>query len=253
MMIKLNIVIPAYNEAHRLPQTLDSLRSYLETRRQLFQLEKLIIVNDGSTDETRALIEREQKSWPAILPLSLAKNSGKGKAVREGLKLSLQKTPAVPWILMADADGATEWTALEKALLLIEQEPDLFLVMGSRQHADSVLTPRQTFFRESLGKCFNFILRALTGLNYKDTQCGFKLFAANSDLLKMLGELSVDRFAWDAEVILWAAAFKLKIKEIPVRWAHREESHVHVVYDSIEMLYSTLRMKRLMTRRINKN
>lgn len=251
-MMTLSLVIPAYNEAERLPATLESLRGFLQANVANFEIDKIVIVDDGSTDQTSKTIQAAKLDWPAIDLICFEKNYGKGRAVREGLRYCLKSALKTEWILMADADGATDWSALLSAKKITHEKPDMFLIIGSRQHPDSILNPRQSWFREFLGKGFNFILRAVTFIPFKDTQCGFKIFKKDLRLKTLVDELTLDRFAWDAEALLKCRDLGYPLAEVPVRWSHRVDSRVHMIHDSLEMLFSLIRIRLAMARRINK-
>lgn len=235
-MIAISIVIPAYNEEHRLPATLDELRRFMEQTSAAWKIVEVIVVNDGSSDGTVACVEQRQAAWPALRLLSLPRNQGKGAAVHAGFRAAAQ-----PWILMADADMATPWGELKK---LVVHSGEAALVMGSRALPQSEIVVRQHWLRQSMGKTFNRILRALVGLPFRDTQCGFKLIR-NDDFFRasILPRLQVQRFSWDVELVVLLMHAHKKIFEVPVRWHHREESHVHIVRDSLEMLWAVWKLK----------
>jgi len=235
-MIAISVVIPAYNEEHRLPATLDELRRFMAQPSSAWKIAEVIVVNDGSSDATVACVEERQKTWRELHLLSLPQNQGKGAAVHAGFRAATQ-----PWILMADADMATPWEELKK---LVAASTDADLVMGSRALPQSEIVVRQHWLRQSMGKTFNRILRALVGLPFRDTQCGFKLIH-NGDFFRahILPRLQVQRFSWDVELVILLMHAHKKIFEVPVRWHHREESHVHIVRDSLEMLWSVWKLK----------
>lgn len=236
-MQKVSVVIPAYNEEERLPATLQRLRELSSSG--LFQAEicEVVVVDDGSRDHTREVVEKLRSEWSPLRLCSLRENKGKGAAVKKGLVESHGD-----WILVADADMATPWEELNK-LLSYSDRADL--IMGSRALPESQIEVRQHWVRQSMGKIFNRIMRFFIGLPYKDTQCGFKL-VRNEEVFrsKVLPLLSVERFAWDVELILFMEKFRLRVCEVPIRWQHKESSRVRLIHDSVEMLFAIRQMRR---------
>ena len=235
-MNTLSIVIPAYNEEQRLPKTLQTLKAMSEAGVFEFAIEEVIVVDDGSVDGTVAWSNEFAKSWSKLKTVSLSQNRGKGAAVRKGFEEARGQ-----WILVADADMATPWDEMNK-FKAGESSEDLF--MGSRALAESDIVVRQHWLRQNMGKTFNKILKGLVGLPYKDTQCGFKMVRNDSVFRQqILKKLTVDRFAWDVELILAEQKFKRRIVEIPIRWSHQEASRVHIIRDSLEMFFTVLKLR----------
>ncbi len=235
-MRSISILIPAYNEEMRLPETLRSLKEFIQNTSTEFRVVEVIVVDDGSTDQTSVFVDRFAHEWPLLKLKSLDRNFGKGSAVHKGLSMCQGD-----WVLIADADMATPWEELQKLWSAREGQS---LVMGSRGLPASCIEVRQHWLRQGLGKTFNKFLRLISGLTYSDTQCGFKLLLRNSTLVQdILPHLTVRRFAWDVELILALHSFNGSIREIPIRWFHREASKVHLVFDSLEMLWAVLKMK----------
>lgn len=236
-MVSISIVIPAFNEAERLPETLRVLRELNEAKGFAVTVGEVIVVDDGSTDLTLKKVDELRSQWGLLNTLRLPENRGKGAAVKRGMQAS-----QFEWILVADADMATPWEELNK-LLALSQRGDL--IMGSRALPQSQIEVRQHWIRQGMGKTFNRIMRFFVGLPYKDTQCGFKLIRNDADFRqKVLPQLSVERFAWDVELILYMEKFKKRVLEVPIRWQHKESSRVHILRDSIEMLFAIRKMRR---------
>jgi len=235
--MKLSIVIPAYNEATRLPDSLTELVAFANSSKtiSLDQLE-LVISDDGSKDETITVAKGFSDQFPHLKVVALKENAGKGAAIRNGIKSSIGE-----WVLVADADMATPWTEIDKFFEFLAHEPADMLI-GSRALKESDIKTHQPFFREYMGKIFNLIIRTITGLSFKDTQCGFKLIK-NSLAQKLLPLLKVDRFAWDVELLMMARLANAKVQDRPVEWHHREASRVRPIVDSFEMLMATLNMR----------
>jgi dolichyl-phosphate beta-glucosyltransferase len=237
MSLNISILIPAFNEAKRLPSTLEDLSTFIRNSNlDLFKISEVIVVNDGSADQTAQVAKAFEAMLPNLSVISFPANRGKGHAIHTGLFKATSS-----WVLVADADQSTPWKEL-CVLIQSNTKTRAEIVMGSRGLDESKITTRQSFLRQSLGKSYNLFIRAITGLPYKDTQCGFKLI----DLTKtkaFLSDLQVERFAWDIEFLLFAKKFGLKISEIPVEWAHKEQSRVHPIKDGLNMLWETLKAR----------
>ena len=224
-----SVVIPAYNEAARLAPTLLSVTGYFASRDVPYEI---LVVDDGSSDATQAVA----RSVPGpIRVIGLERNRGKGAAVRAGVRESLGRQ-----VLFTDADLSTpidEWERLRRKL---EQGCDI--VIGSRALGESRIEVPQPWYRERMGKTFNWILRRVLPLELGDTQCGFKLFEA--DVAKELFRRArIDGFAFDAEVLFLAERFGYRIGELPVRWLDSLPSRVHPFLHSVQMLKDLARIR----------
>jgi glycosyltransferase involved in cell wall biosynthesis len=239
-MKSLSIILPAYNEAERLPRTFELLR--LAKAAGIFRsmnLEAIWVIDDGSKDNTAALSEAARASLPEIKVHSVIPNQGKGNAIHVGLKLSQSE-----WCLIADADSATPWDQFSKLRdACISGDQNLAAIaMGSRDLPESKRNLRQSAIRENLGRLFNFAVRLVTQLPFKDTQCGFKLIHKPS-IEKILPLLEVKRFAWDVELLMFAQTAKLKMLEVPVDWEHQDGSRISPLKDGIEMFLRVIQMR----------
>jgi dolichyl-phosphate beta-glucosyltransferase len=213
--MKISVVVPAYNEAQRILPSLDRILSHLQRHHPDHEV---IVVDDGSTDNTVAAIQEHCGQRPQLRILSYRANRGKGYAVRTGAVEARGDL-----VLFSDADLSTPIEELEKMLPLIRQGCDL--VIGTRAHARAEIRRHQPLYREAAGKLFNLLVRWIVGLRFRDTQCGFKLFRRDS-LLPVLQRLEVDRFAFDVELIALAQAAGLTVAEVPVVWINSPESTV---------------------------
>lgn len=236
-MEDVSVVIPAYNEALRLPETLQTLKELCTQNALAVNIAEVLVVDDGSSDNTRKVVESLGQDWSLLRVLGFSENRGKGAAVKKGLIEARSS-----WVLVADADMATPWEELRKLQTFMDQAD---LIMGSRALPQSQIEVRQHWIRQTMGKTFNRILRLFIGLPYKDTQCGFKL-VHNDEIFrqKILPQLNVERFAWDVELILYMEKFRKKVLEMPIRWQHKDSSRVHIVRDSLEMLFAVRKMRR---------
>jgi glycosyltransferase involved in cell wall biosynthesis len=228
MAFSLSIVIPAYNEAARLGETLRTVFAYLNEH---VPQGEVIVVDDGSEDGTADVAEQSFASAGSVSAraIRIKPNRGKGHAVRAGLLAA-----RAPVALFSDADLSTPITETPKLVRpILRGEYDL--TFGSRALDRSLIGVHQPWRREQGGRVFNLIVRLSTGLPFWDTQCGFKAF--RMDVCRPLVEAAtVDRFGFDVELIYLAYLAELSLREIPVRWDHNEGSKVSVARDSARML-----------------
>lgn len=240
--MRLAIVIPAFNEESRLPETLRHLKLLSRQSDFPWELGAVVVVNDGSTDQTSGQVSEMAADWPELSELRFQRNLGKGAAVYVGLR-HLHAPSDRDFILVADADEATPWQELWRLAQEVKLHPGADLYYASRRHPQSQILQRQVWWRESMGRGFNLLLRLLAGISVKDTQCGFKLFRNHQNLSRILEDWSVARFAWDAEVFLSCSRLGLQTQEFAVGWRHVEASRVHPVRDSLQMAWEVLRLR----------
>lgn len=235
--IDATVVIPAYNEEHRIRPTLDALAKLIKSGALLpIRVCCVIVVNDGSADRTVGAAATYQNELPNFEIVTSDVNRGKGHAVRQGLFKA-----QTPWVLIADADMSTPWSEMV-SLAKVQASSGADIVIASRDIQGSQITRHQSFIREFLGKTFNFILRSLINIPFRDTQCGFKLIDRRA-ISSFLPLLSVDRFAWDVEFLMLAIRAGLKISEVPVKWEHCEQSRVRIFRDGFEMLQTVIKLR----------
>lgn len=222
----LSVIIPAYNEAQRIPKSFEALRRYAGSKD--FSIE-LIIVDDGSKDSTPAILENMRVSWPGLRILRHEITRGKGYSVRRGF-LDAQGE----YILFTDADLSTPIEEADQLLSLIESE-HADAVIGSRALRRDLIGIHQHWLREFGGRFFNLLMRLFTGLKIYDTQCGFKLF--RRETTRFAFELQrVEGFGFDPEVLFLIQRFGGKILEVPVRWDNDPATTVRFARDSSIML-----------------
>jgi len=200
----ISIVIPAYNEEKRLPATLSVVRAYLDAAPWDFA--EIVVVNDGSRDGTANLARRA-----GARVLENPGNRGKGYSVRHGMLEARGE-----WALFTDADLSSPIEELEKLVAAVDREGTQAAI-GSRAVDRSLIGVHQPLFRESIGRFFNVVIRILTGLPFRDTQCGFKLFqtAAAREIFR---RQRLDGFGFDVEVLFIARRLGYRAVEVPVRW-----------------------------------
>ncbi|MCL5005801.1 MAG: glycosyltransferase family 2 protein [Acidobacteria bacterium] len=229
----LSIVIPAYNEASRMGEALEGVRRYVASRPFVTEL---ILVDDGSSDSTPDLFRQLQSLWPHTRILQNEVNRGKGFSVRRGM---LEAHGDV--ILFTDADLSAPIEETDKLLAAMESSSSDAAV-GSRALDRKLIGIHQPWTREFAGRCFNFFVRLLTGLNIRDTQCGFKLFRRATT--RRAFELQrVERFGFDPEVLFLIHRMGGKIVEVPVRWNDNPATKVHFLRDSIRMFFDLLALR----------
>jgi len=200
----LSIIIPAYNEEQRLPATLLRVREYLAASN--WEFTEIVVVDDGSRDGTAAVAEAS-----GVRVLRNPGNRGKGYSVRHGMLEAKGE-----WALFSDADLSSPIEEVERLWGAAERE-HAPVVIGSRAVDRSMVGVHQPFPREMIGRFFNLVMRAVTGLPFHDTQCGFKLFesAAAREIYK---RQTLDGFGFDVEVLYIASHLGYRTLEVPVRW-----------------------------------
>jgi dolichyl-phosphate beta-glucosyltransferase len=216
----ISVVIPAYNEQVRLPDTLRRIAEYLRATEWSFQ--EILIVDDGSRDGTAAAAAEFAKGHPNARVLRNPGNRGKGYSVRRGMLEARGE-----WRLFSDADLSTPIEELEKLWNVVTKEK-YPVAIGSRAIDRSLIGVHQPGHRETMGRLFNGVMRLATGLAISDTQCGFKLFRADM-AQEVFSRQLLERFGFDAEVLYIADRRGYRIAEVPVRWNHVDGSKVGIM------------------------
>lgn len=231
-MPHLSVVVPAYNEEERLPRTLHRLHEYYSGQPYTYDV---TVVSDGSKDGTGELVRAFAAEHPEFRLHEYHPNRGKGYAVRVGM---LEAKGDL--ILFCDADLATPQEETEKLLKHMEEGADV--AIGSRPKQDSQLEIRQPWYREFLGRAFNFAVQTLAIRGIDDTQCGFKMFTrkATQDIFS---RCKLDGFSFDFESLIIARDLGYRIDEVPIRWAHQDGSKVNLVRDGIRMLRDLIKIR----------
>src|SRR6202171_6147506 len=227
MLPPFSVVIPCFNEAERIGETVRSTLHYLSAESPDAEL---IVVNDGSTDATPTIV-REALAGARIQTRLLENfpNRGKGAAVRSGLLAATK-----PIGLFFDADLSTPLSEIPKVIEPIANG-DVDLAFGSRALDRKLIGIRQPWRREQAGRVFNLLVRIATGMPFWDTQCGFKAFRL--DVCRPILEAArIEGFAFDVELLFLAQRAGLRLREIPVRWNHAEGSKIQFAKDSVRML-----------------
>ena len=228
---RISVVMPAYNEARRLPDTIAQLARFASSDSRISEL---IIVDDGSRDDTAAVVNAAESGTLPIRLVSYRSNAGKGYAIRRGV-MTVQGDA----ILISDADLSTPISEISTLLSALQHAE---VVIGSRALAQSDVRVRQAWYRQRMGRSFNSMMAAITGLPFRDTQCGFKLLRTDA-ARRIFEQATVDRFAWDVEMLMIACRLGYRVEEVPVVWVNSPDSRVRIVRDSSRMLFDTLRMR----------
>jgi len=233
-----SVVVPAYNEARRLPAYLSQVVAYFDGRTEPYEV---IVVDDGSTDETTARVLEAQATHQEVTLRRLAENHGKGFAIRAGMRAARGGLR-----LMADADGATPIAEVKRLEMAIQAGADV--AVGSRALPDPSVHREVHLHRKVSGEIFNFFARRMGVGDVTDTQCGFKLF--RGPVAEMLfGELETDGFGFDVELFLLARRRGYRVVEVAINWADQPGSKVHVLRDGPRMLAQILRARLRLARR----
>ena len=233
------LVIPMYREAPRIAGTIHTLAASSLSHPGT----EIILVDDGSDDDTVAVARAALAATSlAASILCLARNLGKGGAVRAGVLASTGRV-----VGFSDADLSAGATEIAKCFAAVERGPAQ-VVCSSRAIAGSVLPVRQPRLRELSGKTFNLVLRLLGLTRFRDTQCGLKVFTREA-AFRLFEQLSITGFAFDVELLLVAERLGLRVEEVPVEWRHVEESRVRPMRDGFAMLRDALRLRFALHRR----
>jgi dolichyl-phosphate beta-glucosyltransferase len=228
--LDLSIVIPAFNEERRLPKAIEQIGSYLGARSLGAEI---IVVDDGSADATPKLIESYGGKFPGLRLISNGANRGKGFSVRHGVLESRGEI-----VLFTDADLSTPMEEADKLLAAL-REQGYDAAIGSRALDRSLIEVHQSAFREQAGAMFNRLVRQFAGLEFSDTQCGFKAFRRERTRI-IFEQQRIERFGFDPEILFLAKRHGLRVAEVPVRWSHDSGTKVNVIGDGIRMLLELL-------------
>lgn len=229
----ISIIIAAYNEERRLPDTLGRIARYLDSRGTAYEI---IVVDDGSRDRTAAVSGQAALLIPRIETIRYVKNRGKGYALRTGVLASRGEL-----VLLSDADLSTPIEELSRLLPFVERK-SFDLAIGSRAQELSRILMRQPWWRQAMGRTFNRIVRWSVLDGFSDTQCGFKLLRGTV-ARRLFGEARVDRFAFDVEILALALKRGYRVVEVPITWANSPASTVHPLLDSLRMLRDLARIR----------
>jgi dolichyl-phosphate beta-glucosyltransferase len=221
----ISIVIPAYNESARIGRALTEVLRCVHDRAWNAEI---LVVNDGSTDRTAAVVQEFAQLHPEVRLLNNPKNRGKGFSVRHGV---LQAVGEI--VMFTDADLSAPMEEAERLFDALHQGADI--AIGSRWLERNRQTLKQPLYRQFFGRCFNAITRLVMGLPFADTQCGFKAF--RRPVAQTIFQLQrIERWGFDPELLFIALKRGYKIQEVPVTWGHDERSRLSYLKDGLKML-----------------
>ena len=211
----LSVIIPAYNEAERLPHTLLDVDKRLSEKSYSYEI---LVLNDGSHDRTADIVRRMAKTIKNLNLVDNVENQGKGGVVKQGMLIARGK-----YRLFMDADNSTSVDQFDQMIPFFEQ--GYGVVIGSRAVAGSVLEPSQPWYRRILGKGSNLIIQAVNLPGIWDTQCGFKAVTEEA-AEAIFNSARITGWGFDIELLALANALGYKIKEMPIHWVNDTASHV---------------------------
>lgn len=236
--LALSLIVPAYNESTRLPPYLALIRKYLDGRYP--GRYEVVVVDDGSTDGTRALLEAQAAVWPQFRWIANPQNEGKGASVRTGV-LACNGAR----LLFADADGATPIEEEERLSAAILSGADV--AVGSRLKADAAAKQSRSWLRGLAGRLFAATARRLLRLPVQDTQCGFKMFRAEVGH-RVFSQVREPRFLFDLEVLAVAHRLGYRIAEVPILWTEVGGGHLSLARVFPRILLDLWRLRQRLER-----
>ncbi len=229
--IHCTIVIPAYNEAERIPRTLDHILGHVFEKQWPVEI---IVVDDGSTDITAEVVSQYASRSSAIRLIKNPVHQGKGHCVHTGVMNAAGEV-----ILITDADLPAFMEEASLLLQVLAEGADI--AIGSRWLRPSLQQVRQSFLRRNLSRCFNLFVRCLLGLGFKDTQCGFKAFTSRAASLTFRFQ-TISGWAFDAELLVIAKSLGLTVKEVPIRTHHDARSRLKPFLHGLQMFSDLLQV-----------
>lgn len=229
---KISVVVPCFNEEKTIYQNIRKIHHYLSENFVFFEI---IAVNDGSTDKTMAELEMAARKIPMKI-IDNRKNSGKGNAIRDGFTEGKNEL-----VMFLDADLAIPIEELGKFVAEIKNGSDI--VIASRFVPGLKVLKPILWYRKFMERIFRLMrMLILNNFEIRDTQCGFKVFRREA-IAKIFPLLTIDRFAFDAEVVFIAKKMGFKIKELPVTLQNPTESHIRLLRDPLNMILSLIRIR----------
>jgi len=230
---KYSIVLPAFNESARIASTLKQILAHASEKHWNVEV---VVVNDGSSDDTATIVETFAQSHPCLRLIQNPGNRGKGFSVRNGMLHAHGEV-----LLFSDADLSSPIAEADKLFAAITAGADV--AIGSRWVRTELQVRRQPLYRQVLGRIFNLALRLVLRLDYKDTQCGFKAFTRQA-AHEIFPHQQIERWGFDPELLYLARKHNLVVAEVPVAWAHREGTRIHPIRDGLRMFADVLRVRR---------
>jgi dolichyl-phosphate beta-glucosyltransferase len=232
LALSYSIVIPAYNEGARLGATLERVLAYVS---QQGEETEVIVVNDGSRDNTADIVRQFAASNPVLRLVENPGNRGKGFSVRNGILNARARV-----VIFSDADLSSPIEELPKLLKPLKEGADI--AIGSRWLQSDLQTQRQPLHRQLFGRIFNLLLRTTLGLQFKDTQCGFKAFTAEA-AQTIFPLQHIERWGFDPEILFLARKCGFTVREVPVAWGHSGGTRINPLVDGSRMFMEMLRIR----------
>ena len=227
-----SIVIPAYNEGERLGATVEKVLEYVGS--QGWNAE-VIVVNDGSRDNTAEMVRGFAEKDPRLRLVENPGNRGKGYAVRNGMLNARGEV-----VVFSDADLSSPIEEMPKLVEALAAGADI--AIGSRWLRAELQTQRQSLHRQLFGRIFNGLNRIILGLRYKDTQCGFKAFTRRA-AQTILPLQRIERWGFDPEILFLARKFGFRVEEVPVQWGHVGGTRINPLMDGARMFQEMVRIR----------
>lgn len=231
--IDVSAIIPAFNESGKIINAIEKTAAYFETEKLEYEI---IVVNDGSSDNSLALLRAFSEKNSKIKIISLAKNYGKGYAVKTGMMNAVGT-----YRIFFDADLSVPLETVKTFLNTLKNN-SADVVIGTRKTKGAVITKKQPFYREFLGKGFSKITNIILGTNYSDITCGFKCFKEES-AKKIFSRQKINRWSFDSEILFLAKKLNYRVAEIPVVWKNNPATKVKVIRDIVVSLFELIRIR----------
>jgi glycosyltransferase involved in cell wall biosynthesis len=232
--IAFSLIIPALNESQRLPSFLPSVRGHLSDR--YGGSYEVIVVDDGSTDDTADVLRELARDWPQLKPISHAHNQGKGAAVKTGMLAARGDV-----LLFADADGATPIREERRLRLAIDAGADV--AVGSRRIASADVRRDRDWKRAIAGSIFTRFARMLVPVSVGDTQCGFKMFRFDA-AQRLFGRSRETGYLFDLELLKLADEMGFWIAEVPISWTEMPDGKLNMRREWRNILTGLCRLRK---------
>jgi glycosyltransferase involved in cell wall biosynthesis len=224
--------VPAYNERLRIAASLGRILDFLSAQRWDAEV---LVVNDGSKDDTAAIVASRAQADPRVRLLENPGNRGKGYSVRNGMLHARGEL-----LFFTDADLSSPVEEVVKLAAAIRAGADV--AIGSRWLRPEMMSERQPLARQFMGRSFNLFMHLSLGLRFKDTQCGLKAFTRRA-ALEIFPRQHIERWGFDGELLFLAARLGLQVAEVPVAWAHDDRSKIHPIQDGVQMVKEALQVR----------
>jgi len=237
MIKSVSIIYPVFNEEKRLRKTFLDIIKFEKSNK--FLKKEYIFVNDGSSDQTLSIIKKEFKNNKNIKVklVSYNKNMGKGYALKRGVQIAKND-----WVLTTDADCSVSNFQLIKWIQKKYLGQNNLIYFGSRNHPLSIV--KKKTLRKIVGIIFKFVIRFFFSIKISDTQCGFKLYKLNA-ARKIFKKISTNDYMHDIEICIIAKKLNIKIKDLPLKWTHVDQSKINFIQDFFNVAFSLIKISRI--------